>query len=243
MAEEKTADTTSRTRERSKIGFPYCDLNDAVAVAKAIFEHGGQQGATDQLAAWLKHENVESGAFKIKILAARMFGVIQTDGDTVSLTDLGNQIVDSQTETAARAQAFLRVPLYRAIYEKYKGRKLPGDAALESEMGTLGVAPKQKARARQGFQRSAEQAKLFAQGKDRLVLPGGVSLDSTTPNGEKGRKMDTQTNIATGELDPMVSMLFESLPPSGSEWSNDARQQWLDILRRAFDRVYKEKPE
>jgi hypothetical protein len=55
--------------------------------------------------------------------------------------------------------------------------------------------------------------------------------------------MDTQTNIATGELDPMVSMLFESLPPSGSEWSNDARQQWLDILRRAFDRVYKEKPE
>jgi hypothetical protein len=240
MAEEKTADTTSRTRERSKIGFPYCDLNDAVAVAKAIFEHGGQQGATDQLAAWLKHENVESGAFKIKILAARMFGVIQTDGDVVLLTDLGNHIVNPQTEPAARAQAFLRVPLYRAIYEKYKGRMLPGDAALEAEMATLGVAPKQKARARQGFQRSAEQAKLFAQGKDRLVLPGGVSLDSKA-NGGASRKMENQEIASTGELDPMLAMVLEELPPTGSEWSREAREQWLRILQRALDRVYKDK--
>ena len=50
-----------------------------------------------------------------------------------------------------------------------------------------------------------------------------------------------QTFTSTGDLDPMLSMLFESLLPSGSEWSNDARQQWLEILRRAFDRVYKDK--
>jgi len=55
--------------------------------------------------------------------------------------------------------------------------------------------------------------------------------------------MDQQTITATGDLDPMLSMLFESLPPSGSEWSSDARQQWLEILRRAFDHVYKDKPE
>lgn len=244
MVEEKknTADTKGRTRERSKIGFPYCDLNDAVAVAKAIFEHGGQQGTTDQLAAWLEHENVESGAFKIKILAARMFGVIQTKGDTVSLTDLGNQIVDPKAEPAARAQAFLRVPLYRAIYEKYKGRMLPGDAALESEMGTLGVAPKQKARARQGFQRSAEQAKLFAQGKDRLVLPGGVSLDSTTPNGDKGRKMEqpNTTQTTAGELNPMLLSLIEELPATG-EWSRDERDLWARLFLRMVDKTYKVK--
>ncbi len=57
-------------------------------------------------------------------------------------------------------------------------RPLP-DSALEAEMETLGVAPKQKAKARQGFQRSAEQAKRFGRGRDRLVLPGGISLDST----------------------------------------------------------------
>jgi hypothetical protein len=242
--EASSLQADSTRRERSKIGFPYGDLDDAIAVAKAIFEHGGQQGTLDQLAAWLKHDTVESGAFKIKILTARMFGVVQSDGDTVSLTDLGNQIVDPKTEQVARAQAFLRVPLYRAIYEKYKGRMLPGDAALEAEMITLGVAPKQKARARQGFQRSAEQAKLFAQGKDRLVLPGGVSLDSKPSNGGTSRKMETPaTHAPIGDLNPVLSVLLESLPPEGAEWPRDARQQWMQILERALDRLYKDKAE
>ncbi len=68
-----------------------------------------------------------------------MFGVIQTNDDTVLLTDLGYQMVDPQTEPAARAQV-LRVPLHRAIYEKDKGLILPGDAALEAELVTSGVA-------------------------------------------------------------------------------------------------------
>lgn len=161
--------------------------------------------------------------------------------DGIVLTDLGNQIIRSDSEAKARAIAFMTVPLYRAIYDLYKGRLLPGDAALEADMVKLGVAPKQKSRARQGFQRSAEQAKL---GKDRLVMPGGVSVDSKISNGSASRKMDQpQTITATGDIDPMLSMLFESLPPSGSEWSSDARQQWLEILRRAFDHVYKDKPE
>lgn len=245
MAEEKKdigAGDVLR-RERSKIGFPYVALNDAVDVAQAIFEHGGQQGTTDQLAAWLKHETVESGTFKIKILAARMFGLVRSDGDTISLTDLGSQIVDPKTEHLARAQAFLRVPLYRAIYEKYKGHLLPGDTALEAEMVTLGVASKQKARARQGFQRSAEQANLFALGKDRLVLPSGVSLDSTTPpNGEKGRKMEqvTVSQTCPSEINPLIAALIEDLPATG-EWTRDEHDLWARVFLRTVDKLYKVK--
>jgi hypothetical protein len=119
---------------------------------------------------------------------------------------------------------------------------LPGDGVLEADMVEFGVASKQDGRARQGFQRSAVQAKL---GKDRLVLPAGVSLDSTAPHhGEKGRKMETlHTPAPTGDMDPMLATLFEDLPPSGSEWSQDARDEWLRILRRAFSRVYKDKAE
>lgn len=226
-------------RERSTISFPYGDLDDAVAVALALSSHGGM-GAMDQLAAWTGHKTVDSGTFRVKVYTARTFGLVEMAGDKVSLTDLGNEIVRAEDETSARARAFLHVPLYRAIYDKYRGRLLPGDAVLEADMVEAGVASKQKSRARQGFQRSAEQAKL---GKDRLVLPGGVSLDSTVHNGEKGRKMETHQIEPQGPVDPMVTMLFESLPPSGSEWSRDARDQWLQILQRAFDRVYKDKPE
>jgi hypothetical protein len=202
-------------------------LEDAIEVVQATFHHGGQRATFDQLAVWMKHENVDSGTFRsFKIATARIFGLIDVVKDNVSLTELGNQIVDPASEKQARAKAFLNVPLYRKVFEIYKGRLLPKDTALEQEMGSLGVALKQKSRERQSFQRSAVQAGVFNETKDRLVLPGGVSLDSTTPNGGASRKMEATAIhpiTPTGDVDPMLSMLFESLPPSGSEWSRDAR--------------------
>ena len=81
-----------RRRERSKIGFPYGDLADAVEVAKTIFKHGGQRASLDQLAAWMKHESVDSGTFRVSILTARMFGLVEAVKDHLTLTELGNQI-------------------------------------------------------------------------------------------------------------------------------------------------------
>ncbi|HUA33127.1 MAG TPA: hypothetical protein VMA09_05940 [Candidatus Binataceae bacterium] len=151
------------------------------------------------------------------------------------------EIVRPDKAQQAKARAFLSVPLYKAIYEKYKGRLLGGNAVLEQDMVDLGVAEKQKARARQGFQRSAEQAKL---GRDRLVLPAGVSLDSrpTPSNGEKGRKMEHQQQpqfTPSGDVNPVLSFLLKSLPPSGSDWPQDARQQWMRMLELALDEMYK----
>jgi hypothetical protein len=74
----------------------------------------------------------------------------------VELTDLGKRIVDPETHDGARAEAFLRVPLYRAIFDRYRGVKLPPDPGLESEMVGLGVSTKQTERARQVLQRSAQ---------------------------------------------------------------------------------------
>jgi hypothetical protein len=228
---------------RSKIVFPYGDLKDAVEVVQATFRNGGQRATFDQLAAWMKHKNVGSGTFRsFKIATARIFGLIDVVKDQVSLTEIGNQIIDPVSETQARARAFLNVPLYRKIFEIYKGRLLPEDPALEQEMESLGVAPKQKSRARQSFQRSAAQAGILNETKDRLVLPGGVSLDSKpSDGGASGKVENPQTFTPSGDLDTMLSMLVESLPPSGSEWSREARDQWMRIFERALDRVYKDK--
>lgn len=221
-------------RQRSTIVFPYGDLNNAVEVAKTLADHGGL-GTMDQIAAWLKHENVDSGTFRVKLAAGRIFGVAEVRDENVSLTDLGNQIVRPDSEARARAYAFIHVPLYKAIYEKYKGRLLPGDGVLEADMVGLGVAPKQKNRARQGFQRSAEQAKL---GKDRLVLPAGVSLDSKPQEEAKGRKMETPLQPLSGEINPAIAVFIEELPASG-EWTREERDFWTRIFLRTLDRVYK----
>jgi hypothetical protein len=215
------------------------DLDDGMEVTRAVHAHHGL-ATFDQLAKALEHETVESGAFRTKLTTARVFGFVDIEGERVSLTDIGNEAVRPETEGRAKAQAFLRVPLYQAIYEKYKGRLLPGNTVLEADMEALGVAPKQKGRARQGFQRSAEQAKL---GKDRLVLPAGVSLDSKTSNGEKGRKVDTVIHAEpSAELSPALLALFDMLPAPGSEWSAEKREEWMRFAAAMFNRLYKDKP-
>ena len=56
--------------------------------------------------------------------------------------------------------------------------------------------------------------------------------------------MDTLTLYPPTEgRDPMLATLLEALPPSGSEWSRDAREQWMRILQMTLDRLYKDKSE
>jgi hypothetical protein len=83
----------------------------------------------------------------------------------VTLTELGKKLCDSQQEKAAKVDAFLAVPLYNAIYEAFKNVTLPPADALETEIAKLGVAPKQKGKARQAFQRSATSAGFSGLGR------------------------------------------------------------------------------
>ncbi|MHB8381861.1 MAG: hypothetical protein ACYDC3_05920 [Candidatus Binataceae bacterium] len=234
-------DSSGRGYERSKIVFPYGDLDDALSVAKAIYKNSGTQADFDQLADWMKHGSVSSGTFRVKVAAARIFGLATVDNNRVTLLRLGQDTQDPDAEQRAKALAFLNVPLYRKIFETYRGRPLPDDKALEKVLESFGVAIKQTNRARQTFQRAAEQAKVFNDKKDRLVLPAGVSLDSTTPNGGVGRKMENQNQqfAPSSDTSPVLSFLLKSLPPSGSEWSRDARQQWMRMLELALDEMYK----
>ena len=163
-------------RHYSTIEFPYANLEDAIAVAQAIFDNSGDRAELSSLYAWLGHQSVMSGAFRQRVSAARMFGLATVDSQSVVLTPLAIKMLDPSTNRQARVEAFLSVPLYRKIYDRFKGRILPKDAGLESEMVSIGVTPKQRERARQVFQRSASQAGFFGYGQDRLVVPNNTSL-------------------------------------------------------------------
>jgi hypothetical protein len=68
-----------------------------------------------------------------------MFGFVELSQGQVSLTPQGRDVLDGVQRPAALVDAFLRVPLYRAIYEQYKGYALPPAAAIERQMEALGV--------------------------------------------------------------------------------------------------------
>ena len=160
----------NRAQGRSTIRFPYLDQDDAVGIAKKIFEVRGNACEKDALAAALE-VSADGGGFNLRLVTAKMFGLISGEKEEFTdSTDLGLRVIDPKSEKAARSESLL-VPLYKAIYEAYKGQMLPGNPALEAQIEKLGVAPKQKDKARQVFQRSATQAGYFAFGNNGLVQP------------------------------------------------------------------------
>src|SRR5258708_30292113 len=126
-----TAEDDGDGRQRSTIQFPYNNLGDATEIAQAIHSHAGTGDCDDsQLSAWMNLSPKSSG-FRIQISAARMFGLIETIAGRYKLSPLGRMIVDPQREREARARAFLNVPLYKVIFDNYKGGVLPPAEAME----------------------------------------------------------------------------------------------------------------
>lgn len=230
-------------REVSSIQFPYGDLDEAVLLAKAIHEVGGQSCQIEQLAGHLKVA-AAGGAFRARLAYPRVFGLVELERGVISLTQLGRSIVDPNQEAAARIDAFLTVPLYKAIYDKYKGYTLPPAAALAREMGALGVSSKQTDKARQVFDRSAKQAGFFWAGNERLTLPVVKSKPETRPIEEHDDKKNEVDRIGGnggdgGDQHPFISGLLKTLPKPESDWPIAAQAKWLQTAASIFGLIYK----
>lgn len=229
-------------RQRSSIAFPYMDLATGIAVAKAIHEHVGTGTCSDtQLAAWLA-QSPTSSSFRLRLTAGRMFGLVDTDrSDAIKLTDLGRGVIDPKRVREARARAFLHVPLYRAVFEKFKTGPIPPTPALDHELVSLGVAESLTDRARQTLERSAEQAGYFEHGHDRLVMPGYQPSEDHT-GGEQstgGGGGGGDDGGYEGPRHPLIVGLFQSLPPDGAPWTLEDLVDWLQAAAYNLRFAYK----
>jgi hypothetical protein len=225
------------TRQRSDIPFPYIPLSDVVTMLHVV-EKRGHRCQVNEVAAVLDQQT-SSGAFRSKVSAGRMFGVTETSRGEMSLTDLGLQVCDPETRDAALAEAFLNVPLYKKLYDKYAGSRLPGAHGIEQEMIRMGIPIKQVQKARQVFMRSATEANFFSSGRDRLIRPPTGSLPSV-PN---GTPVPAESPAPRAEAVPMgspslIAGLVAKLPPEGERYTPKQRQRWLDTAKLLLDMMY-----
>jgi hypothetical protein len=240
-----------RTREQSSISFPYVDLNAAVDVARAIFDLCGTAPCDINSLATDLNDSM-GGAFRLKTSAARIFDLVEKRGRSeLQLTDAGVAIVEKNSDALVKADAFLRVPLYAAVYQKFRDRKLPHRPLLEDEMKELGVPPKQVDKARQVFERSARQAGLLDVSDNRLIHPR-VSQPQIGNNSRiaPAAMLDVDgryASLAAAEpvfrsrlkaTDPLIVGLVEHLPAAGSAWSLADRVAWLRLASSIFDVSY-----
>jgi hypothetical protein len=248
---------SSETREQSTIQFAYGDLDDGIRVARGIMTCGGVPCAADQLAAILG-QTPTGGAFRGNVATARIFGLVDFVGGKYLLTELGFAITDPKRERAARADAFLKVPLYRKVYEEFRNRQLPPrPLPLEHAFVGFGVASKQKDKARQAFDRSAQQAGYFDHGsRDRLIRPAVADISGQQPGDGVDASRPTEIEPDTrdrhggsggggggttvrGRLHPFIQGLLDSLPEPETNWAEEGRAKWLQAAANIFDLMYK----
>lgn len=231
--------------ERSTIEFPYADLDSSFDVVRGIHNAGGMTCEAEQLAAQLNLE-AKGGGFRLKINAARTFGLITYErGGRISLSEIGRQAIDPQHERAAKVKAFLSVALFNKVYEEFKGRPMPPRAALERTLVNFGVAEKVKDRARQILDRSAKQAGFFEAAPDRLVKPRvDDNFDTTSeselqPTETEGKQKNGGGGGNNGGMHPAFQLLLQTLPEPGLAWDSKQRMNWLIMANSAFNMIYK----
>lgn len=245
----QSADTSKQPKGRSTIEFPYLDLENSIEITTGIHEIGGSACDWDQLAAHLK-QAAQGGGFRLRMICAKQFGLITYDRGKANLTALGLRMVDPQQQRAAKVEAFLTIPLYKAIYDKFRGNTLPPQTGLEREMISLGVSAKQADKARLAFARSGKSAGFFEFGADRLVIPPNVSSTSTqvenpeAPETDKLKPKSGNTgNTSDSTYHPFIQGLLQKLPTPETDWSMSQRAKWLQTAANIFDLMYEDKSE
>lgn len=230
-------------RSKSTIKFPYYDLDDSYRVAHTLMNRRGGHAPVEVLAAEMS-QMPSSGSFRLRMSAAGMFGLIESKGGNVDLTRLGERILQTEHEAAARVDAFLQVELYNELFNAFKTGVLPDDRGLESRIRDLGVTPNQAGKARQVFARAAKQAGFFANGNNRLVAPHTQPSNTRAgPEGEAKPSRSTvgPTVVVGGDVmaDPMLAGLMRRmLPKEGEPFPAAKRELFLSALAMNLDVIY-----
>jgi hypothetical protein len=252
------SDSTPKTEglhggSKSAVLHPYFDLNDSIEVAKAVHDKGGGQCARDLVAAALGYSTTKSGAFLSRLSAAKQFGLIRINGDIVSTTGeaitILHPLMDSDA-TIARRDAFLNVPLFQKVYDKFKGSSLPQEVGLQNFFKSEFKIPDDRLKpAVRVMQASAGQAGFFvAGGNTRLIAPGGGQ--AAAPKSEPS-KADPEAHVDRSRVSPpatssegssnvhpaLIAMLRE-LPRSGTEWPPAKKDRFMAAFRSIVDVVY-----
>lgn len=225
--------------ERSTIEFPYSDLDNAIEIVRGVHAVGGTACDYDQLAAHLGLE-AKGGGFRIRITAAKTYGLLTYErGGRITLTELGRQIIDPQYERAARAEAFLKVPLFAKVYENFKGSPLPPQAGLERAIVSYGAGSKVVKNARQVLMRSAKQAGYFELSADRLTAPPIRGNAQEQPKDKEERKSGSGGSGGNGGTGhPLIDGLLQTLPKPNTPWSPQERMNWLVMANSIFKIIY-----
>jgi hypothetical protein len=172
-----------RTKPKSAIGFPYFSLEKSIEVARVLHARAGGRAQRTQLASLLDYSAVNNGGFLTRLSAAKMFGLVETLGESVALTERAKRIlspVRPSDAAQARLDAYMNVELFSRVFADFDGHTLPADSGLRNKFeNEYKIVPKQVVNALRVLYESATTAGLFELhgNRSRMIKPIIIAND------------------------------------------------------------------
>jgi hypothetical protein len=197
--DEDAESSSSRTGVR----LPRVHLANVVALLEKAYEHGRSPSVTQVASA--VDQQLNSGAFRNRMAAAAHFGLLTPTRGRVQITDLGMRVLDADQRPAALVDAWMQVPVFKSLYDRFDGNRLPPSSGIEAELKDLGVPSKNVVVIRRVLMTSAETAGLLNPARDRLVRPtisaAPAMQEPTVANPGDAQRQPHSTDIHPMELD------------------------------------------
>ena len=214
LSKKKTSSPKKKSIKKPKRPFPRETLKNAIEISKKIKElNGGNPWVPDQIA---KVFGLGLKANKLYYLtaASRDYGLTEGTSRTkqISIAELGSEILlapNQEEEQRKKIAAFLRIPIFKSVYEHYNGSKLP-------EMKYLGNTLEKEFKLPPGFHE--EFSTLFRENCDYLGLSEGKAIDGvdSTDKSIKAPTVivgETKKKSGTKQLKAFVIMPFSEKKP------------------------------
>lgn len=148
VAPVESGEAKLAAKGRVQYPFPRKTLEDAIRIPATIRSHnGGEPYAPSEIAKALNIGG-RTGNFFYLTTASRDYGFTEgtRDSAAISLTALGRKLVYPTSDkdvSDAKVAAFLKVDIFRAVLEHYKGSKLPEEHFVRNVLETkFGLDPR-----------------------------------------------------------------------------------------------------
>lgn len=243
MTEKEESDRIEKAKKRKKRiqrPFPACSFTEAKELADAILEYGSGQPVRRISLFDHINKSPESGPSRQWITNAGKYGFVKGSyaAEHIELTPDGAKAVDDEISKREQIKARVKlaiedIPLFKSLFERFVGNKLPARAALIDAAKELDVSDEFAEEAIDTFIVNLRDLGLLQtlSGAERIVTIDHLldTLPAGTPKQEIGAQV-THTH-STGQLVTIEQANFENtcfyVTPIGEEGSEHRRHSDL----------------
>lgn len=231
----KAADKTRSYMSQEDI--PAYELDEALLVAKALFQQYGGHASTPLDVAAAMDLTPSSSKFRMLCGASIAYGLTSGgyNAAQISVTDLAEQIVEPQEEgadLAGKREAIMKPRILREFLSKYSGAQLPREDIGMNVLKGMNVPADRTKQVWDMILKSAESVGFLQTIKDRKYVNLGGVKPSTPVFSEE--QEDVPTESPEARIKAMVKKVHEPEPAAVAHEARRPSVQNESRMRRVF---------